>query len=297
MQILRGKRTGCLHLAVSPDSRFLACGGYLELHVWDLHNPKAKPARAAGETAHHYAFVADGRLFAAYQNEWRLYDPATGHAASWHPPNPAPSYRAAVISPDGRHVLERGSDDGLALWRLVDEGQELRRELVWSRPWSEYGVGMFMPDSERFLLSRRMANTPGQPWAAYRTGDAERLAGYRLRGAMVYSMTVSPDGARLLHAVNARVYAWDAHAGGDSRLLTQHPAKKHFRNIGVHPSGAVLAGVMSDDTVAFFDVANGGLLRSYEWNIGKLQHVAFTPDGTRCAVAGTTGKILVFDVE
>ena len=47
MQILRGRRIGIRNLAVSPDSRYVAVGGAVACHVWDLHEPKAKPQAAA----------------------------------------------------------------------------------------------------------------------------------------------------------------------------------------------------------------------------------------------------------
>lgn len=285
MQILRGKRTGATGLAISPDSRFLAAGGNVDTHVWDLHDPSAKPARVGERSVGLYGcdFVADGRLFVTGLAGWRLYDPVTGRSSGW--PRGGASPGLARSTPCGQFVLERTPTE-LACWRLTEEGPELRRELVWSKPWADWWP-VLAPDSERFFLA----------WGIYRVADAQPLANLECLGSAQAPVYFTADGRGLLSTTLSWFYAWDAHAGGKGRVAARHPAKRHYRKLAVHPGGAIVAGVMTDDSVVLFDLLSGGFLRAYGWEIGKLQHVAFTPDGTRCAVAGTTGKILVFDVE
>ncbi len=97
--------------------------------------------------------------------------------------------------------------------------------------------------------------------------------------------------------MGAKVYVWDTRAGGRGKLAVRNPTKRSIRSTALHPSGTILAGLTGDNTVAFFDVTSGKLLKTYEWPIGDLRFVKFTPDGTRCVVCSRLGKVLLFDVD
>ena len=53
--------------------------------------------------------------------------------------------------------------------------------------------------------------------------------------------------------------------------------------------------VDTDRLVRVWDVASLTVTRTIEWNIGNLNAVAASPDGTRAAVGSGTGKVLVWD--
>ena len=296
MQILRGRRSSIDHLAISPDSRYVAAGGSTELHVWDLHDPDAKPTRRA-ERSNTLQFVSDGRLFSASEAGWRLHDPVGGRSVFWD--RTADYYVWEAASPCGRFVLQP-EDVGLCCWRLSEDSLGLQRELVWSLPAGTLCAGtVFAPDGECFeLFSFR--TTPADEWvswAIHRTADGKRLARLEARGSRCSWRQFTPDGGKFLAGTQSCLYEWDARAGGVSRLAVRHPTGRHFRTVAVHPGGATLAGITGDNGVSLFDLASGGVLRTYDWRIGRLHQVAFTPDGTRCAVAGASGKVLLFDVE
>ncbi len=301
MQILRGRRSAIYHLAVSPDSRYVAAGGLTELHVWDLLDPDAKPTRHA-ESSDTLQFRNDGRLFTDTDGGWRIHDPVAGRTVRWERADAPPVWARSVwgaASPCGQFVLQRESRDGFRCWRLGEDSLGLHRELVWSLPeaTTSWQRPLFTPDSEHFAFLGDATGQGRESWAIHRTADGQRVAHLETRNVSYLWKRFTPDGGKFLSGVQSGIFEWDARAGGPSRLAVRHPTGRHFRDVAVHPGGATLAGITGDDGVSLFDLAGGGLLRTFDWQVGHLQHVAFTPDGTRCAVAGSSGKLLLFDVE
>jgi WD40 repeat protein len=49
--------------------------------------------------------------------------------------------------------------------------------------------------------------------------------------------------------------------------------------------------------VKFFDAETGELLRKFQWKLGPLRCVAFSPDGTLAAAGSEDGKIVVWDMD
>jgi len=293
VQILRGRRSAVYRLAISPDSRFVAAGGRKELHVWDLHDPDAKPTRHA-ERSNSLQFFDDGRLFSASHAGWRLHDPVGGRVVHWA--RTGDGYTWEAVSPCGQLVLQP-EDDGLCCWRVGEDSLGLQRELVWSLPRETLsGGGVFSPDAECFAHFCMTVTPFWASWVVHRVSDGKRLAQLETRHRLG-AWEFTPDGGTLLARVQSRLYAWDARAGGAGRLAVRHPTGRHFRSVAVHPGGATLAGITGDNGVSLFDLASGDLLRTYDWRVGRLDRVAFTPDGTRCVVAGSSGKVLLFDVD
>lgn len=73
--------------------------------------------------------------------------------------------------------------------------------------------------------------------------------------------------------------------------------RKHFTAIAFHPSGRYLAATSNDATVKLYDTDTWQLAKTFEWNVGRLRSVAFSPDGALAAVGSDTGKIVVWDVD
>jgi WD40 repeat protein len=63
------------------------------------------------------------------------------------------------------------------------------------------------------------------------------------------------------------------------------------------PDARFIATVSKDHTARLWDAHAWGESRTFDWEIGELLAVAFAPDGQTAAVAGSKGKILLFDVE
>lgn len=62
-------------------------------------------------------------------------------------------------------------------------------------------------------------------------------------------------------------------------------------------TGARLLAGRSDGAVTLFDAAAERPLRTLDWGIGRVGAVCFTPDGTRAAAIGSTGRVVVWDAD
>ncbi len=124
-------------VALSPDGRFLACaGGDRAVRLWDLS--KDREVRAFVAADHHpggrgyphaVTFSPDGkRLVAGSESDIRFWDVTTGEEVCTIPaPYMVGSFSALAFSPDGGHLVGRGS--GLFAW----DGRPLTEELAVER--------------------------------------------------------------------------------------------------------------------------------------------------------------------
>ncbi len=67
--------------------------------------------------------------------------------------------------------------------------------------------------------------------------------------------------------------------------------------IAAHPKELVLASASRDGTVRFWDMKTQRETKCFDWKIGPVSAVAFSPDGMRCAAGGNRGQIVVWDVD
>lgn len=299
MQILRGGLPRIDSLAISPDSRYVATTDGRNLCVWDLDGTSVEPLVRRVELAYRPQFVGGGLLFWAGAAGWRVFDIARVRLGPFVPATRVENVFA--VSPSGKLAISQEREGGFSCWRLGEGSDEPRK--VWSEPRRSFGPGavVFTADSRSVFVYTYLADPSGigstHFWDIYSTTDAGGVVSLDRLDTQAIPTLFTPDGSTLLAEYQTRIHAFDARAGGASRLLVQYPTRRQFRAIAVHPAGATLAAITTDDALSFYDVANGGLRRTYGWKLGKLTHLAFTPDGTRCVVTVAGGKILLFDVE
>jgi WD40 repeat protein len=113
-------------------------------------------------------------------------------------------------------------------------------------------------------------------------------------GKPASAITVSPDGGTVAIASDwiARVFTADGKPKID---LTGH--KGHVGGVGFIHGGRTAVSASWDETVRFWDVATGQETARFPLKVGKLTALAVSPDGTRVAVGGTDGPIVVIDAE
>ncbi len=113
-------------------------------------------------------------------------------------------------------------------------------------------------------------------------------------GKPASAITVSPDGGTVAIASDwlVRVFTADGKPRTD---LTGH--KGQVAGVGFIHGGRTVVSASWDETVRFWDVATGKETARFPLKVGKLTALAVSPDGTRVAVGGTDGPIVLIDAE
>ena len=141
--------------------------------------------------------------------------------------------------------------------------------------------------------------------------------------------TFYPDGQRVFARTQRHLLGFDSATGGLPVAVLTASEDSRFRATACHPQGHILAtvenisvalGVTSGPpypprvvtprqrrrtgirkrtrcVVTLRDVVTLHALRAYDFGLPSITCVAFTPDGTRCVVGSSRGKVLLFDVD
>lgn len=107
-------------------------------------------------------------------------------------------------------------------------------------------------------------------------------------------MTFSPDGRTLAAAVGNTAVLWDF--ATRERLRVIRVGQAIARQVAFHPNGQVLATCGDIPTLSLWDI-EGGSRGKFNWEIGKVQALAFAPDGMTAAAGGSGGKLAVWDLD
>ena len=296
MQLLTGRTGSVFELAVSPDSRYVVAG-HRTWHVWDLHAPDAPPRWLHDGVATGLDFLGPTHLFATtyHPARWQRFDVETGESTELLPLH-GPDVRHAAVHPSGRWLvgsiaydIDSGWPDprvGLCRYDVTPAGLVAVGPTTPARP-----VRGVRPQGDGYLAAGVEALTLNE------VGTGDLLATYRppqrLRGPS--DAAFGPDGSRLAVRDAYGLYLFDAAAGGDPLAVVKR--RKRGGRLAFHPSGRVLATTDGSGPVEFRDPDTLAVTRSFDFGLGGVNAVAFTPDGTRCVVSGGRGKVLLFDVD
>ena len=267
MQLLRGRTSGVRSLAISPDSRLvLASSVFTCCHVWDLSDAKPKPRMILPDGGCHYiTFSSATTLSACVREVWWRYDLAANTQVELEFPAKV-RHRDAILHASGDRLTSHPFDPTGVRYLADDPDDELGgREFCQLRD----------------TVTDQIVTTFERP------KEEER----------VEQCVFAPDGGRLFVVTRHHVTVYACPQGGPPVLDFALPKGCKLHALAVHPGGRTLATIEDERTVTLRDADTLRPLRSYDFAMPKLTCVAFTPDGTRCVVGNSCGKVLLFDVE
>jgi WD40 repeat protein len=297
---------GVWRLRFSPDGRYLAVwdsSGILSLH--DTSTGRARiSVRVGANRSLGFWGGSDGRTLFAYSYHDGLipFDPDGEEI------RPALDGSTELVepafSPDGARAVSppRFSNDSTLTGYTVSPDRVVK---AWAQRVTD-PVGKlsglqpleFLPDGDHFWVWVSAVDGTFCPrvmlcrWA----DGAARVSWAAPRKYHV--PLVSLDARRVLCWDNESVTVLAYEAGAPERPPEQYtvPEKPLFRGGAYHPSSAFLAAG-SGDEVLFLDARTFRVLRAYDWRIGPVHSVAFSPDGTLAAASGPMRKVVVWDVD
>ncbi len=297
MQLLRGRTAGITELAVSPDSRYVAAGGN-GCDVWDLHAVRPRAKRLTRKSLAGVNFCTSSLLLfsAGWPARWMLWDAATAQFTEVARDGVELRNRVVIRTPDALLKVATWGDEGpgtrLATGRVVGgafaaiaEPKELPFRLV---PLA------FLPQGERYVAS---GEWPAPHYGLYDDSTDELVVTFAVADDSPVSDAVfTPDGARLLLVHDFGLDGYDC-ASGKPLASLAWPEPRPLGQLAFHPGGRLAATAEGAAGVTFRDAETLEVLRVYDFAMPSVNAVAFTPDGTRCVIGNSRGKVLVFDVD
>lgn len=271
------------------------------------------------------AFSPDGRTLAVggYYLGCRLIDAATG-AQRWTVPSSAAFGLSLAFTP-GAVLCRQG---GVSI-RSAADGREVRSHGGWCQsfaPTPDGRTAYFADGGHQDMLRRydlasgertaevelesgainRIAVSPGGDLVAalgckrFYLLDADLTqvvvtAADRALSSGAFALAFSPDGRTVVSTAGRTLFVWNVTAGREVNRVQLE--SKHFMDAAFTPDGRKLITVSKEGTARVWDTANWTCERSFAWNVGPLRAVAVAPDGTRAAVAGDAGRVVVWDLD
>ena len=114
-------------------------------------------------------------------------------------------------------------------------------------------------------------------------------------GEAVYSVAVTPDGARAVSGgKDGSVRVWDLAAGRELATLTGHSCP--LLSVAVTRDGNIVVSGGDDGSVRVWDLAAGGALATLTGHTDAAWSVTVTADGTRAVSGGRDESVRVWDL-
>lgn len=294
-------RGGVELLAFAPDGRHLYTRAAADITSWDL---AARTPTKLG-LAEYYATNGglapspDGRhLVVTHAERLDVYDLTERRWASQQVLNLRDVWQPTFVNGGGvlltveqthnaEHVLAARRWPSLDLISFVLPRPTEIAEVRWAHVATDPASGRLAATVQFDQANHLAVFEPGFPaTAVVRTISGATANGWRL--------VVSPGGASAAVVRGSRVSALDLDTG--ATRFDVRVCRTDVNRLAYHPAGRLLAAAANDGKVYFLDAAIGQTVRAFDWQIGKLRSVAFSPDGCVCA-AGGVKALAVWDVD
>jgi RNA polymerase sigma factor (sigma-70 family) len=280
-------------LAIAPQGKAAA--------LWDVASGELLARLPGEEPILALAFSPDGKLLAAgidKSDAVRLWDVATrkevrSFVGKKEPPL-SPRFgtiaQGLAFTPDGKTLVSLGGlqDDKLRVWD-VETGKEQR--LLRGRR-GDGGALAVSPDGRTAAFGGR--NSTVRLW---NLGTGNEVLPDVGRQASIQAVAVSPDGR--LAATGSFDGVVRLYERGTGLEVRSFPAEPHsIEDLAFTPDGKALLAAVAYNPARLWDVETGKEIRTFAGSLGGVRgafHVAYSPDGTKLALATPEPAIQLVD--
>jgi WD40 repeat protein len=281
-------------LAFSPDGRTLAlAGSYLACRLLDATDGRRLWTVASGCTfGLSVAFGPDGTVLC--RDRGVSVRTAADGAERW---NVGQYSRSFGVAADGRTVFaaDGGHQDLVRRYDIATGGviREIPLEAgtIYRVAVSPDGRFVALVGCKRFYLLNDK-------------GDVIETVAERGLSSGSFVLCFGPDSRTLVFSAGRTLFVWDTVQARETRRVQLE--SKHFMDAAFTPDGRRLVTASKEGVARVWEVPSArpeGVTstwtceRSFAWDVGPLRAVAIAPDGTRAAVAGDSGRVVVWDLE
>lgn len=200
-----------------------------------------------------------------------------------------PGWEPFAFGPDGETVLYRHAghiDNAYRTHFHLKTPDGTVHDLF--REWGMFtSSAAFSPNGRLVAMSNGMRVVA--VWDAVERKELHRLGQSDKTNAVAF---VSDE--HLVAAAGRSVQLWDVNTG---RSVSKFRAfRKYADALAVPHDLKLFAAGDRDGVVRVWDVASGREVKEYEWGIGSVRDLAFSPDGATAAAAGVSA-VAVWDVD
>jgi WD40 repeat protein len=300
MLVLQGAREKVESLQFSPDGRTLVAPCKGAVQVW--HDTTGGPPTGIlpDQLVESIRFSPDGKkLIVTMRGRLLVHELATGEAEGV-PPSDSGMRLAGDVTADSQYlvVAEDSRDEDRTGWLSCRPLNDLASRL-WSVTLSRPVLTpplVVVGGTQVVLFEGRPESIPF--WYVTRHIRSGQVAAEVMATGHLYRRpVVSADGTLVAAQRGDRVAIFRADDFAAAPVLLRTGSRRQFTGLAFHPSGRYLAATSHDGTVRLYNTATWSVAAAFDWQIGRLRSVAFSPDGMRSAVGGNRGQIVVWDVD
>jgi WD40 repeat protein len=297
--LLQGAREQIDVLQFSPDGRTLVAPCRNRVQVWhDLAAGRQPATLCKHRSVRTLRFTPCGQKLLLVGTPGGVHDLLSGETVTF--PHPW-QVLFACLTPDGQHLASTEAKGGLpkALWRLCCRPLADLTSSVWQIEvrQSTYTPPLFLAGGERFLVFEGEFNSIPFWYVTRDARTGQVLSEVKGTGHQFLRPVLSADRRLVAARCGVRAAVFQTNNMGAEPVILRNDNRKEFTGLAFHPSGRFLAATSNDATIKFYDTSTWKVARSFDWDIGRLRSVAFSPDGMLAAAGGDKGKIVVWDVD
>jgi WD40 repeat protein len=211
-------------------------------------------------------------------------------------------YGACALTPDNQFVVVcqtmiRTPPRSNLSCRRVDNP----KSLLWSISFHGWLIRplFFQLGGEQFSVFERdlARDSQGGFYVTRQTSTGEAVAKVRVTLEQFGYFVRSPDMRLIAGARPSFIGVFSADDLGAAPTVLRNESRTFLPEMAFHPSGRYLAATCSDGTLKLYNTTTWKVDHVFNWGIGPLYSVAFSPNGDLCAVAGKKGPIVLWDTE
>jgi WD40 repeat protein/mono/diheme cytochrome c family protein len=278
-------------LALSPDGKEVAVGGYHEITIWDTAKGELRRRiKNFEERTYSLAYNSDGKLLAAaggtpgQSGEVTLFDPASGAVVKTLGTMSDVAFGAA-FNPKGDKLAACAADRSIRIYdvasgkeeRLIEDHADWVMGVAWNQD------GTLLASASRDKTSK-----------VFETKTGESQATYPGHGDTVYGVAFSPDGKQVISCgADKRVHVWNPADGKQIGLIGGFTGEVYKALV----RGDQIYSASSDKQARQHKVADRALVKAFPGANDYVYAVDFNPTAKLVAAGTFDGEVCLFDAE